>query len=275
MRIAITGSQGQLGLALAEHNPGNELLLIDLPDHDILRSDATSALIRQYNPDVITHTAAMTDVEGCEKAPDAAYQVNVVGTRNIVSAAMQADCPLVYISTDYVFDGSQSQPYWEYDAVNPLSVYARTKWMGEQIVRQHIARHYIVRIAWLYGAGPRNFVKTVLRLARERGEMTMVTDEWGSPTSANDVADALYKLIAIPAYGTHHLPNTGICSRYEWAVKILELAGMPNVPVHPGTHYQRLARVPKSVELGNYMSANIGITMRPWQEALGEYLHSS
>ncbi len=273
MRIAITGGRGQLGCALYERNPGNDLLLIDLPEHDITNLNAISSLLQQFSPDVIIHTAAVTDVDGCEKTPDIAYKVNVIGTRNIVSAALLIGCPVVYISTDYIFDGTKNQPYWEYDDPNPLSVYARTKWMGEQLVRQHLARHYIVRIAWLYGAGPRNFVQTVLRLARERGTMTMVTDEKGSPTFANDVADALYTLIALPAYGIHHLPNSGICSRYEWANKVLELAGISNATVNPGSDYQRLARVPKSVELGNYMSANLGIVMRPWQEALSEYLH--
>ncbi|MHB9034298.1 MAG: dTDP-4-dehydrorhamnose reductase [Anaerolineae bacterium] len=272
MRIAVTGSQGQLGRALQEQNPEHELLLIDLPENDITDLLATRVLLQEFKPDTIIHAAAMTDVEGCEKNPDLAYRVNAIGTRSIASSALELGIPVVYISTDYVFDGTLTRPYWEYDLPNPQSIYAQTKWMGEQIIRQHIARHYIVRIAWLYGAGPRNFVRTVLRLARERGEMTMVTDEQGSPTYANDVADALYGLVKTRAYGTHHLPNLGICSRYDWACKILELAGISGVQVHPGTNYQRTARVPKTVELRNSMSAAVGITMRSWQEALGDYL---
>jgi len=275
MRIAVTGSQGQLGQALYDRNQGYEMLRIDLPEHDITDIAAIVPLLQAFSPDVILHAAAMTDVDGCERDPDAAFHINVTGTRNMVAAALEVNCPLVYISTDYVFDGSQELPYCEYDQVNPLSVYARTKWLGEQIVRQHASRHYIVRIAWLYGAGPRNFVRTVLRLAKERGQMTMVTDELGSPTNANDVADALYQLIRMPAYGTFHLPNAGVCSRFEWASTILDYSEISGVVVHPSTNYQRLAQVPKQVALRNFMGAEVGIVMRPWQEALREYLGSS
>lgn len=272
MRVAVTGSFGQLGQAMYDRNCGHEMLRIDLPDYDITDISAITAVLRQFRPGCIVHAAAMTDVDGCEREPDQAYHINVTGTRNIAVAALEIGCPMVYISTDYVFDGLAEQPYREYDEVNPQSTYARTKWLGEQIVRQHIARHYIVRIAWLYGTGPRNFVRTVLRLAKERGQMTMVTDEIGSPTFANDVADALYRLIEIPAYGTYHLPNYGACSRYDWACTILEYAGLKDVVVTPGTNYQRLARVPKAVALRNFMGAEVGIVMRPWKEALREYL---
>jgi dTDP-4-dehydrorhamnose reductase len=272
MRIAITGSKGQLGQALQACFEHDQLLLVDLPEFDITNLQDTLLGLRGFVPDVIIHAAAMTDVDGCERAPDLAYRINVAGTRNVAVAAQEIGCPLVYISTDYVFDGAKSQPYREYDDTNPESVYARTKWVGEQIVLQLVPKHYIVRIAWLYGQGPRNFPRTVLRLARERSQLTMVTDEIGSPTSAADVAVALKRLIQIPAYGTYHLPNTGVCSRYEWALQILELAGIREVKVTPSTDYQRAARVPKHVELYNFMGAEIGIVMRPWQEALRDYL---
>lgn len=272
MRIAITGSKGQLGQALQACFEHDQLLLVDLPEFDITNLQDMLLSMRSFAPAVIIHAAAMTDVDGCERAPDLAYRINVAGTRNLAVAAQEIGCPLVYISTDYVFDGAKGQPYWEYDDTNPQSVYARTKWVGEQIVRQLVPKHYIVRIAWLYGQGPRNFPRTVLRLARERGQLTMVTDEIGSPTSAADVSAALERLIQIPAYGTYHLPNTGACSRYEWALHILELAGIQGVLVTPSTDYQRAAQVPKHVELYNFMGAEIGIVMRPWQEALRDYI---
>jgi dTDP-4-dehydrorhamnose reductase len=272
MRIAITGSKGQLGQALQACCVHDQLLPMDLPEYDITNLQDTLTNIRQFMPDVIIHAAAMTDVDGCERAPQLAYRINVAGTRNIAVAAQEATCPIVYISTDYVFDGSKSQPYWEYDDPNPLSVYARTKWVGEQIVRQLVPRHFIVRIAWIYGQGLRNFPRTVLRLAGERSQLTMVTDEIGSPTSAVDVAAALRQLIQLPAYGTYHLPNSGVCSRYEWALKTIELAGIQGVTISKSTDYQRIARVPKHVELLNFMGAEIGIVMRPWQEALRDYL---
>lgn len=272
MRIAITGSKGQLGQALQACFEHDQLLLVDLPEFDITNLQDTLLSMRSFTPAVIIHAAAMTDVDGCERSPELAYRVNVMGTRNLAVAAQELGCPLVYISTDYVFDGVKGQPYWEYDDTNPLSVYARTKWVGEQIVRQLVPKHYIVRIAWLYGQGPRNFPRTVLRLARERGQLTMVTDEIGSPTSAADVSAALERLIHTPAYGTYHLPNAGVCSRYDWALKILEMAGIRGVLVIPSIDYQRVARVPKHVELYNFLGAEIGIVMRPWQEALRDYI---
>jgi dTDP-4-dehydrorhamnose reductase len=188
-------------------------------------------------------------------------------------AAEAADAAFVYISTDYVFDGTLDASYGEYDAPSPLSVYGRTKWLGEQVVRDHLARFYIVRVAWLYGDGPRNFVKTVLRLADERGSLRMVTDEIGSPTYAVDVARALGDLIETPAYGTYQLPNSGVCSRYDWAQEILRLSGRDDTEVVPTQNYARAARVPKRVEMRNWCGAELGIVMRPWQKALADYIH--
>ena len=272
MRIAVTGSKGQLGTALQQVLASDELLLVDLPEYDISDYAAITGALASFRPQVIIHTAALTDVDGCERDPELAYRVNTIGTRNLAWAAEACAAPLVYISTDYVFDGAKGAPYWEYDRPNPQSVYAATKWMGEQVVRDLLSRFYIVRVAWLYGPGPRNFVRTVLRLADERGNLGMVTDEIGSPTSALDVARALARLVALPAYGIYHLTNAGVCSRYDWALAILRLAGRSGVSVTPTDNYQRAASVPKRVELRNACAASLGITMRPWPEALGDYV---
>jgi dTDP-4-dehydrorhamnose reductase len=272
MRIAITGSNGQLGQALQEAFRDAALLLIDLPDYDITQLAAITAAVGGFAPDVIIHAAAITDVDGCERNPDLAYRVNVVGTRNMAVAAQQCNAPLVYISTDYVFAGDRTEPYWEYDAPDPQSVYARTKWAGEQVVRDLLSRFYIARIAWLYGDGPRNFVRTVLRLADERGALQMVTDEVGSPTYARDVAQALTQLVQQPAYGIYHLTNAGVCSRYAWAQEILRLAGREGVQLTPTENYPRAARVPKYAHLHNALGSELGIVMRPWQEALADYM---
>jgi dTDP-4-dehydrorhamnose reductase len=272
MRIAVTGSKGQLGEALQKMLQREQLLLMDLPEHDITDLDGICGAVRSFGPDVVIHTAAATDVDGCERQPKVAYCVNAVGTRNMAVAAQQSGAPLVYISTDYVFDGRKDEPYWEYDRPNPLSVYARSKWAGEQIVRDLLQRFYVVRVAWLYGDGPRNFVRTVLRLAQERGELQMVTDEVGSPTWAEDVAEALSRLIQYPAYGFYHLPNAGTCSRYEWTLEILRLAGLAHVPVTPIRDYARDARVPKRVALHNCTAAQLGIRMRPWRRALEAFM---
>jgi dTDP-4-dehydrorhamnose reductase len=273
MRIAISGSKGQLGLALQQVLTGDQLLLIDLPEHDITDLNAISATLADFAPELIIHGAALTDVDLCERDPGLAYRVNAVGTRNLAMAALAADAALVYVSTDYVFPGRE-EPYWEYDAPQPLSVYARTKWYGEQIVRDHLQRFYIARTAWMYGQGPRNFVRTVLRLADERGRMQMVTDEVGSPTYALHLARALDRLVRLPAYGIYHLANAGVCSRYEWACEVLRLAGRGGVEVIPTTNYQRAARVPGRVALHNANAAALGIVQPPWQEALAEYLRA-
>jgi len=271
MRIAITGSKGQLGLALQQILTTDDLLLIDLPEQDITDLAGIRALLAAYRPDVIIHGAALTDVDLCERDPLLAYRVNALGTRNLAVAALETGAAMVYVSTDYVFPG-RDEPYWEYDAPQPLSVYARTKWYGEQIVRDALQRFYIVRTAWMYGQGPRNFVRTVLRLADERGSMRMVTDEVGSQTYALHLARALDRLIRERAWGIYHLPNAGVCSRYEWAREVLRLAGREGVEVLPATNYQRLARVPSRVELRNASGAALGIVQPPWQEALREYL---
>ncbi|MBN1401266.1 MAG: dTDP-4-dehydrorhamnose reductase [Anaerolineae bacterium] len=271
MRVAVIGSRGQLGSTLMGLLPAEETLGMDLPEHDVTDLESSVDILKAFEPDVILHTAAMTDVDGCERDPEQAYRINVLGTRNVAVGAQACDAALVYISTDYVFDGARDEPYWEYDGANPLSVYGRTKWVGETVVRDLLSRFFIVRTAWLYGPGPRNFVRTVLRLASQRDELSMVTDEVGSPTYAADLAQGLLQLVAQPAYGVYHLSNAGACSRYEWAQEILRLAGRSDVRLLPTTNYPRAARVPKHCELRNFFGAELGITMRPWRLALVDY----
>ncbi len=273
MRIAVTGSEGQLGRALRQVLANDDLFLIDLPEHDITDLSAITRTLANFAPDLIIHAAAMTNVDACESDPALAYRINALGTRNVAVAALQSDAAMLYVSTDYVFAGRE-EPYWEYDACSPLSVYARTKWYGERIVRDLLQRFYITRTAWLYGNSPRNFVETVLRLANERDSLTMVTDEIGSPTYARHLAAALAALIRTPAYGIYHLVNQGTCSRYDWATEILRLAGRDDVIVNPSTNYQRAARVPKHVALRNDMAVAAGIDMAPWREALADYMRA-
>lgn len=271
MRIAITGSNGQLGRALRAELADEELLLIDLPEHDISDLSAIVETMTSFGPDAIIHGAAITNVDGCETDPDLAYRVNVLGTRNMAAAAIECDARLAYVSTDYVFDGTRNDPYREWDATNPLSVYGRTKAIGEEIVRQMVPRHYVARTAWLYHNGGRNFCETVIRLAEERDRLHMVTDELGSPTYAPDLAAALAALLRMPAYGTYHLTNAGFCSRYEWARAILALAEIDSCELVPSENYVRAARVPKHAQLRNFNGAEVGVTLRPWREALEVY----
>ncbi len=276
MRIVITGSAGQLGQALQATLSGEDLLLLDLPEHDVTRYEQTQQLIADFRPHVTVHAAAFTNVDQCELEPETAYRVNALGTQNVALACQRCDAAMVYISTDYVFDGTKNEPYWEWDAPNPQSVYARSKLAGEYYTQTLLNRFYIVRTAWLYSRTGKNFVQTVLRLANERDKLYFVTDEIGSPTYAPDLAEAVRKLIAHPLYGIYHFTNAGVCSRYEWARAILELAGRPDYPILPTQGYQRPAKVPARCELRNFCGATqLGITLRPWREALADYFHGS
>ena len=271
MRIAITGSKGQLGTALQRVLTQDVLLGVDLPELDLSNIGATLKSLGEFAPEVIIHCAAMTDVDGCERNPEMAYRVNTLATRNVAVAAEQCGASMVYIGTDYVFDGHKQSPYWEYDAPNPLSVYGQSKFAGEQLVRSLVRRYYITRTTGLYMPGFRNFVGTVMRLAGERGSLSMATDEVISPTYAIDLAQALDRLIRVPAYGIYHLVNEGACTRYEWAQEILRLAKLEHVSLTGIENYQRPAPVPKHAIMRNFCAKELGIVLRPWQEALKDY----
>lgn len=271
MRLAITGAWGQLGRALQDALDGDELFLIDLPDHDVTDKGIIPS-IADFEPDLVIHTAAMTDVDGCERNPDVAHKVNAVGTRNVTLACQRCHAPMLYMSTDYVFDGTREEPYLEYDEPNAINEYARSKLAGEEFVRDLLNRFYIVRTAWLYSHGGNNFVQKILELAEEQDELSVVSNEFGSPTYAPDLAEAIAQLIQHPLYGIYHLVNEGSCSRYEFAAQILELAGKNDFPLRPIQTYARPAKVPRRAVLRNFAAATqLGITLRPWEEALRAY----
>ncbi|RRR66357.1 MAG: dTDP-4-dehydrorhamnose reductase [Candidatus Viridilinea halotolerans] len=275
MRIALTGAWGQLGTALdaalcAEHT------IIPLDRDQIeLGSPATVERIVASGADLVIHPAAYTNVDGCARDPGLAYQVNALGTKYVALACRRLGVPLVYISTNEVFAGDAAQPYAEYDATGPVNAYGRSKLAGEVVVRELLERFYIVRIAWLFG-GEQNFVRTVLRLAANPPEagLRMVADEVGSPTYSVDVAAAVRQLIATEHYGTYHVVNTGAASRYHFARVILDQAGYTALPLQPIrlADYQRASTPPPYTPLANYAGAALGITLRPWEEALAAYL---
>ena len=271
MRIAITGAKGQLGSSLQEAFEGNELLLIDLPEHDVTDMRIVSQ-IAGWVPEAVIHAAAMTDVDGCEREPEAAYRINALGTRNVALACQRCGAPMLYVSTDYVFGGTSDEPYLEYDEPNPGSVYARSKLAGEEFVRDLLKRFYIVRTAWLYGHNGKNFVEKMLELADRERELSVVANEFGSPTYAPDLAEAICRLMQHPLYGIYHLVNEGSCSRYEFAAKVLEMSGRTDVRVSPSRLYPRAAKVPRRAVLRNFSAATqLGISLRPWEEALQAY----
>ncbi len=272
MRIAITGAGGQLGRALQLELQKHQLIRLDHRDLDVGAPHTTDALVALF-PEVVIHAAAMTDVDGCERDPGEAHRINALGTRHVAQACAELNAALVYVSTDYVFDGLAGRPYAEDDAASPLSVYGRTKWEGEQFVRALVPRHYITRTSWVYARQGRNFVNRVLQLASERPRLSMVTTEFGTPTYAPDLAHAIARMLAEPTCGTFHLINEGVSSRYEFARAILDESSKRDYPLDGIDSYPRAARPPAYGVLQNIRAAALGITLRPWRDALHECLN--
>jgi dTDP-4-dehydrorhamnose reductase len=274
MRIALTGPDGQLGQALTAQLTAHTIIPLRRPAFDLAHDDAIAQIVAT-SADLVIHTAAATNVDGCARDPVHAYQINGLGTKYVALACRQLDAPLVYISTNEVFAGTNEQPYLEYDPPRPINPYGYSKWVGEQAVRDVLTRFYIVRVAWLFG-GERNFIRTVLRLARQNPDtgLRMVDNEIGSPTYTADVAQAVARLIATNCYGVYHLVNQGECSRHAFASEILRQTGHTRVPITPikQHEFQRASTPPLYTTLANHAAAALGITLRPWQEAVAAYL---
>jgi len=273
MRIAITGHKGQLGRALEVVLGGEELLGIDLPGHDITDYASLCASISAFSPDLVVHTAALTDVDRCAREPELALRVNGLGTHNVALACRRCDAALLTVSTNEVFDGAKGAPYYEHEARSPTNTYARSKAAAEVYTQMHLSRFYIVRTAWLYARGGINFPSKIVAAARGHRRLRVVCDEISSPTYAPDLAAAIAALIRSERYGIYHFTNAGVCSRYEFARQILALAGLEGTPIEPITSDQwpRASTPPLHCALHNLAGAAIGIRLRPWQEALEDY----
>ena len=273
MRIAITGANGQLGTALQQvMGQRHEIIALDRATLDI-EQPAAVAQLAATGAELVIHPAAYTNVDGCAREPERAYRANALGTKHVALGCRELGAPLVYISTNEVFDGAGERAYYEYDRANPINAYGWSKWCGEQIVHELLDQCYIARVAWLYG-GERNFVRTVLRLANERSELNMVADEVGTPTYTYDVATALDQLITTRHFGTYHIVNHGQCSRYAFAAEVLRQVGKSDFLLKPIAlaAFKRDSTVPPHTPLVNAAGAMLGITLRPWQAALAAYL---
>jgi len=273
MRILVTGANGQLGREITKQGQQHELILTDYDTLDITDGQAVAKLFREVQPQAVVHCAAYTNVDAAESDMDGAFRVNVIGAQNIGAGCLATGARMVYVSTDYVFNGKGSALYREFDAVHPETVYGRTKFQGEEMVRQILGRHYILRTAWLYGDG-NNFVRTMLKLADDHATLKVVNDQVGTPTSTVDLARTIFQLLATDGYGTYHATCQGECSWYEFACEIFKIAGK-EVNVVPVTtaEFPRPAKRPAYSVLDNYMlRMTVGDTMRDWREALAEYL---
>jgi dTDP-4-dehydrorhamnose reductase len=281
MRVYITGCKGQLGQALEKALATDYVSGCDLPELDITDPDAIATAVDDFKPDVVIHTAAWTDVDGCARDPDAAYRANALGTRNVALACARSGAAMVYVSTNEVFDGAATEPYREWDPVGPINPYARSKAAGEWFVHHLLTRFFTVRTAWLFSVGGTNFPHRILRMSAaaaadpEGAEpLRVVADEVGNPTYAPDLASAIVEVSTSGAYGVYHLTNSGECSRYDFAREITRLAGRDNVPIQRITldEFERDSRPPKYAPLANTAAAALGVSLRPWQDALADFV---
>jgi dTDP-4-dehydrorhamnose reductase len=247
---------------------------VDLEDGDITILEGARSAVASHRPDAVIHCAAYTDVDGCTRDPDRAFRVNAQGTRNVARVCHEVGAFVLVLSTDYVFDGAKGAPYTEADAPHPLNAYGESKLQGELWAAQEHDRVLIVRTQWLYGPNGKNFPHTIVRLARERGVVRVVADEWGSPTYTRDLAHRLWELVALRPTGIVHCANEGICTWAELARTVLDAAGLAHVPVEPISwrDWPSPTRRPHFSALKSERLAELGLApLRPWQEAAAEY----
>lgn len=287
-KILITGGKGQLGTELTKclerrytelgqvelFQQEYEYRAIDVEELDITDRAAVMAFFEGSGYTTVINCAAFTNVNLCEEKEALAYQVNAVGAENLAMAAERFGMKLIHVSTDYVFRGDGKRPYLESEATDPQSAYGRTKDAGEKAVMQNCKRYFIVRTAWLYGYYGGNFVKTMMKLGKEKGAVKVVNDQYGNPTNAADLAHHLLMLATTEAYGIYHGTGRGICSWYEFAKKIMEYAQIP-AEVSPCTteEYPTPARRPAYSALAHdHFEQTVGYAFRPWEEALKYFI---
>lgn len=274
MRIFVTGGGGQLGRAMAE--VGNDIeLYLGRHDADDITQPKIIKTICDFKPDVIVHAAAMTDVDACELKQDQAFLVNEQGTRHVAQAAKRAGALMVYVSTDYVFDGAKESPYLETDPTNPINVYGQSKLAGERATREAADRWLIVRTSWVYGEGRKNFVTHMLEWAKTQPVLRLVKDKVGSPTYAVDLARAIRHLLEAKATGVYHAAGEGACTWVEYGREILRIAGIEK-EITPITfdELKRPALRPAYSVLEDAQLNKTGFAMRSWKLALREFLES-
>ncbi len=275
MKYLITGVKGQLGYDIVrelEKRNEHEYLALDAAEMDITDQDRVREVITEYQPDAIFHCAAYTAVDNAEDNVEACEKVNVEGTRNIAEAAREVDSKLIYLSTDYVFDGTKEGMYTPEDPTNPKSVYGKTKYLGE-LEALKVLKHYIVRISWVFGINGHNFIKTMLKLAETNDEVSVVSDQIGSPTYTVDLARLLVDMAHSDRYGIYHATNEGECSWADFAEYIFKANGKDTKVNHiTSEEYPQKAYRPRNSRLSKDKLVENGFDRLPtWQDAVDRY----
>lgn len=280
-RLVLIGAGGMLACMVRSLAPKSyDIVPLDLPDFDLTDRDGVVATMETLRPDVIVNCAAYTNVDGCEANEETALLVNGAGPGYLAEAAKKLAATLVHVSTDYVFDGTKNTPYTEEDPVNPRSAYGRSKFQGERaILESGLEKFFIVRTSWLYGPGGKNFVETILRLAQEREELRVVADQIGNPTYTQDLAEAIFRLLAHAAFGIYHVSDQGTCSWYEFACEIVaefvrrggQVKVKKIVPIATAEYPLPATRPAYSVLSKDKYEAAAGVSLPSWQMSLARY----
>ena len=277
MKVLVTGVKGQLGYDVVKDlkKRGHEPIGVDREEMDLMDNDAIFEFIMNTRPEAIIHCAAYTAVDKAEEEVEVCYQVNAEATKVIAECAQELDITLIYISTDYVFDGTKEGDYVETDLPNPINVYGASKLLGEQYIQQLLEKYYIVRISWVFGENGNNFIKTMRRLGSERDELNIIHDQVGSPTYTADLAPLLVDMMETNNYGIYHATNEGTCSWFEFANEIFKQSNI-EVKTNPITtdQYPTAAKRPMNSRMSKDKLTEFGFALLPsWEEALNNYLN--
>ena len=276
MKVFVTGVKGQLGYDVVKEleSRGMEAVGVDIDEMDITDADSVDKVIKAAAPDAVIHCAAYTAVDAAEDNEELCRKVNADGPKNIARVCKELDIKMIQISTDYVFNGQGEKPWEPDDEADPQSVYGQTKYEGELAVKELLDKYFIVRIAWVFGVNGKNFVKTMLNLAKTRDTLTVVNDQFGSPTYTEDLAKLLVDMVQTDKYGTYHATNEGICSWYEFACAIFKEAGIEmNVLPVSSAEYAAKAKRPENSRMSKEKLTENGFEKLPtWQDALKRYI---
>jgi dTDP-4-dehydrorhamnose reductase len=278
VKILLLGHKGMLGSdLLLKLNMEHEVVGMDKEEIDIVSAEECAKAIKDTAPNIVINAAAYTNVDGCETAKEECFAVNAEAVKNIAEACRDKNIRIIHFSTDYVFDGTGTQPYKEDDKCNPINTYGASKLAGERYLQSLADDYILIRTSWLYGVKGKNFVQTILDKAKTTNKLQVVDDQVGSPTYAKDLATAVDLLIEQNAKGIFHITNRGSCSWYQFAIKILQEAGIHDIDIKPikSDQLPRLAKRPaySVLSMQKFISAT-GKTMQPWQLALKDYLES-